>query len=301
MKKIIILLFALAAFSSAGTLTESAYKAYQAKHYKKALELYKKAYKEGDIKATYNLAVLNEKGLGTKKDIDEASTLYGMVLMALENVNKLNDPATCKNKMLPYYYKTLKKLAKYENNTSYLKKYKKLKKLCSKSYKNPYLGKCPAAKIIKKEDRYDMHIFDCRLYKKYPRTMKKLLSIHSKYRNTQVRFWPKNANLQQQLIEKEKALLNQMKSVSQPIIKDYLKEGEACIKKAEIKGDLMQCEGIYRGKISDLLMPGPKPVAESKWFFATPKERKQMKKESMKKATSKDKQEYLNRLKMITK
>lgn len=301
MKKIIILLFALVAFASASTLTKSAYKAYQAKHYKKAFELYTKAYENGDIKATYNLAVLNEKGLGTKKNIDEADVLYGVVLEALENVNKLNDPATCKNEMLPNYYKTLKKLAKHENNTSYLEKYKKLKKLCSKSYINPYIHKCPAAKIIKKEDRYNINIFDCRLFKKYPRSMKKLLSIHSKYRNAQVRFWPKDANLQKKIQEKDKALLNQMKSVSQPIIKDYLKEGKVCIAKAETKGDLMQCEGMFRGEISDLLMPGPKPIVESRWFFATPKERKKMKEESLKKATPKDKQESLNRLEMITK
>ncbi len=296
MRKLIISLCLLLTLVSAGTLTDEAYRAYRAKDYKKAFELYKKGYEEGNIKAIYNLAVMYEKGLGTGKNPEEADVLYGLVVMALEDTDKLNDPAICKSEMLPYYYKAFRKLAKHEEERDYMKKYRRLKRLCSSAHTDPYLRKCPAAKIVKKEDRYNLKNFECRFYQRYPQAMRKLLSLHSRYREAQVRFRPKSAEIGKEIARKEKTLQQQMKAVASPIIKAYTKVAEACIGKAETKGDLKQCEWQFAGHLSDLLEPGPKPVTESEWFFASPEKKKRIEKENREKATAADKQKYLEKI-----
>ena len=296
MRKAIIALCALLTLISAGSLTDEAYKAYRAKDYKKAFELYKKGAQDGDIKAIYNLGVMYEKGLGTDKNPQEANVRYGMVVMALEDAGSLKDPAICKSEMLPYYYKAMRKLAKSEGNGDYMRKYNRLKRLCSGSHTDPFLRKCPAAKVVKKEDRYDLGNFECRLYKKYPRTMKRLLSLHSRYRKARVRFEPQSTESRKEMGQKEKALQQQMKKVASPIIKAYLEEAKACIARAETKGDLKQCEGRFAGVLSDLLQPGPKPTVESEWFFASAEEKKRIEKENREKATAADRQRYLEKI-----
>ena len=284
------------ALMDAGSLTDKAYRAYRAKNYIRAFKLYREGSREGDLKAIYNLAVMYEKGLGTEKNLEKANVLYGMVIMALQDNDRLNDPAVCKSKMLPYYYKALSKLSNYEENLEYMQKERSLKDLCCESYTDPFLRKCPAARVVKKEDRYRLENFKCHLYRKYPQTMKKLLALHSKYREALTGYRPEDERLRREKIKKNKALKMQIKTTARPIIEAYLKEAETCVEKAETRGELKRCTGLFYSRAADLLQPGPKPIVESEWFFASPEKKKRMAKENRKKATPDDKQEYLEKI-----
>ena len=285
----------------ASSLTDIAYKEYRLHHYKRAFELYKKGSDEGNIKAIYNLAVFYEKGIGTKKDTNRAKELYGTLLMALENIDMLQDPAICKSKMLPFYYKSFKKLAYYENNMNYLRRLKALKKLCSTPYLNSYLKRCPSAKVVKKEYRYHLEDFNCKLFKRYPNTMKHLLALHSKYRRVQVGFEPKSRVLRKRYRAKLTKLLREIEKVAYPIIKDYSKSATVCVKKAKKRGDLDSCYERFLSNISTLLTPAPRPIVESKWFFAPKKERERMKREALKPVSLDDKKRVLKKIEDILK
>lgn len=150
MKFLLYIFLTISIFASSAELDKTAYKAYKKGEYKKAFEFYKRS---NTLKSTYNLAQFYENGIGVPKNHTKAKRYF---LKVYNSIN-FNNYKTCESKLLPYFYKTLKKLRKYD-------KYNELKNLC-KADINPYLINCPSANIIPKNDRKSIDRFSCRFYK----------------------------------------------------------------------------------------------------------------------------------------
>ena len=222
MKTIFIFLTVAAALLASNTdLDKTAYRAYKKGQYKKAFELYKKS---GTLKSVYNLAQFYDKGIGTPKNPKKAKEYFNRVY---RNIN-FNSRKTCENELLPYFYKTLKKLNRYG-------KYNKLKTMCSVS-KDPFIANCPSASIIPKNERKSMNRFACRFYKKFPHAMKKLLHIHSKILSQDNLFQP-------QLINRYKSSIT---ASIRPVINYYINKGTHCINRAYSNADVANCSADYK-------------------------------------------------------
>ncbi|SFV67103.1 hypothetical protein MNB_SV-10-903 [hydrothermal vent metagenome] len=266
---------------------DQAYEAYKKGHYKKAFELYSKAY---TTKADYNLAQFYEQGIGTKKDQQEALRYYDKVY---ENID-FHDYRTCENAMLPYYYNTLKKLHKTAES-------KALRRFC-KDDRNPFVTKCPAAGVVPKFDRASLNEFDCFYYKRFPKSMKRLLHIHAKIKENDSAYLPI-------LIKKYRP---QMVRAIRPIISYYIKKGTKCISRAKTNNDVERCmddyvDFLHKALLSMEISGGIRPTEEM--LKKDPKLRKEMEDE-MKRyeersiflqqtATKKDKEKAVKELKEL--
>lgn len=224
-----VLIIFSSAFSSQIELDDKAYRAYKKGDYTTAFKLYQKS---PTVKSDYNLAQFYEKGIGTKKDPQKAKEYYQMVYNSIDFRNF----KTCENPMLPYFYITLKKLHKTTE-------YKALKRLCS-SEKDPFLKRCPAAKVIPKFDRADMDQFSCILYKKFPNSMKKLLHLHTKILSYGNVYEPV-------LVKKYRSRL--LQSI-RPIMHYYIKSGTRCISQARINRDITKCFAPYESFLRSALI-----------------------------------------------
>jgi len=198
---------------------DKAYKEYKRGHYKRAFELYKKS---GTTKADYNLAVFYEQGIGTAKNKQKALEYYKKVYNAIDYNMNFNNYKIC-NAMLPYYYKALKKLDKKEE-------LQKLKTKCAKE-KNPFFAKCPVARVIPKNSRATLNDFECFYYKRFPKSMKRLLGIHAKIKSYDSVWEPK-------LVKKYKP---QMIKAIKPIIKYYIHKETKCINRAKRNENVENC------------------------------------------------------------
>jgi len=205
-------------FSS--VVDDQAYEAYKKGHYKKAFELYSES---STTKADYNLAQFYEHGIGTKKDQQKALRYYNKVYESID----FHDYRICENAMLPYYYKTLKKLHKTAES-------KALRRFC-KGDKNPFVANCPAAGVIPKSDRASLNEFDCFYYKRFPESMKRLLHIHAKIKEN-------DSVYQEDLARKYRP---QMIRAIRPIIRYYIKKETKCISRAKTNNDVQRCLDEY--------------------------------------------------------
>jgi len=219
--RIFIVFVTILTFLFSGMIDDKAYKEYKKGHYKRAFELYKESY---STKSYYNLAVFYERGIGTAKNNKKAQDYYKKVY---REINFLSYK-TCEDAMLPYYYKTLKKLNKMDD-------YQKLKALCQRD-NNPYVAKCPASRIIPKNHRATLKNFGCFYYKRFPKSMKKLMCIHAKIKSYDSVWEPK-------LIKKYKP---QMVRAVKPIINYYIRKETKCINRAKRNEDIERCLGEYR-------------------------------------------------------
>ncbi|BAF72206.1 tetratricopeptide repeat protein [Sulfurovum sp. NBC37-1] len=245
----ILILLAIVNALLFGSVTDEAYKEYKKGHYKKAFSLYSKGYMQGNVKAAYNLATFYEKGIGIQKNPQKAYFYYNFVHAGIEL--RLSDPAICTDKMLPYYYKTIKKMAEYNGKSYYNEQYETLKQTCSKTHVDPFIKKCPSANIIARPDRYCLDCFDCILYKKYPKRMRKILHLHTRYRA--IEHQACRTYLSEALEKKEKAISKEIYKLSKPILRYYLKQEENCVKTAKTKGDLLGCSLGYCQDIGTLI------------------------------------------------
>jgi len=75
MKKVLFASVLLATLLFSGDY-EDGQKAYEAGSYKKAIELFKKADKQGHIEAIVALGIMYENGQGVQQDLDKALKLY---------------------------------------------------------------------------------------------------------------------------------------------------------------------------------------------------------------------------------
>jgi len=268
-------------------LDDQAYEAYKKGHYKKAFKLYGESY---SAKADYNLARFYERGTGTEKNQPEALRYYNKVYESIDFQNY----KTCKNEMLPYYYVTLKKLHKDAQS-------KALRRFC-KSAKNPFIVKCSAAGVIPKTDRATLNEFDCFFYKRFPKSMKKLLHVHAKIKDNDSAFQPI-------LIKKYRS---KMVSAIRPVISYYIKKEIKCIRSARTNSNVERCLDDYEGFLHKALLSeevtvGIRPSEEM--MKKDPKLKKEMDDERkmyekrriflQQTATKKDKKEAVGKLKKL--
>ena len=270
--KILALILLVISFAF-GSLTDDAYKAYKAKEYKKAFELYSKAYQYGSKKAAYNLAVFYQKGIGAKKDKQKAVKLYK------ELTNRLNyriDDEYCFSKMAKYYKIALKNLAKLEPSSNAKKLLKKLNKSC---YNKVYLL---SNKSI--------------LLKKYPKNVRKIFYYKRLYLQAKV----------EDNREKEKIYKNKIISFAKPLMRYYLQKSIKCIKKAKIYKDIQSCS-YDRVRDFDSLF-GEENVsgmmgayADALHFYSTKEEQDAYYNAMKDKVTKKDKEKFIKEIQKLIK
>ncbi len=256
MKKLLIL--SLIITFAIGSITDIAYKEYRAKHYRKAFELYKKAHNQGIKKATYNLAAFYDKGIGVKKDKQKAIELYKKFVNRA--ITEIYRGEVCVDSLKKYYILALKRLIYYKVD-DYKSTLNILNKNCNKS--NKFIKKCPYAKVIPKKYRLNLNMFDCILYKKYPKNMKKIFFYQALIKKAQDRA---------QMYDKyQKKLLIYAK----PILKYYLYKEISCVKKAKTNGDITKCYAKYISKRDELLLESNYGnFADSRHLFSTKEEKR---------------------------
>ncbi len=275
-------LFVCCAVFVFGAVTDKAYKEYKAKHYEKAFALYQKAYDQGDRKAIYNLATFYDKGIGTKKDRKRAIELYREFIDT--GSDKINSGAICIDDLKKYYVIALKKLTEYQKDRYYKGLLDILNQNCQRE--NSFIKKCPYAKVVAPEDRYNLASIDCVLYKKYPKNLKKFFHYQRLLGGVK-----ETSSLQYDRYTKK------MDHYIDPIIKYYLRKEIECIKNANLVGDIVKCEAAYLGKRDDILSESNlQNFADSRELFSSEEEKKNRKRHEQQKATEKEKQELIDRI-----
>ena len=266
-----------------GGVTDKAYKEYKAKHYEKAFALYQKAYNQGDRKAIYNLATFYDKGIGTKKDRKRAIKLYQEFIDTASN--KIYSGAICVDDLKKYYVIALKKLIEYQKDSHYKELLDILNQNCQRE--NDFIQKCPYAKVVAPGDRYNLTSIDCVLYKKYPKNLKKFFHYQRLLRSV------KDSSSSQY-----NKYTKKIDFYIDPIIKYYLRKEIECIKKANLVGDIVKCEAAYLGKRDDILSESNiENFADSRELFSSEEEKEKRKRHERQKATEKEKQELIDRIK----
>ncbi|BAF71659.1 SEL1-like repeat protein [Sulfurovum sp. NBC37-1] len=286
MKFLMVLIIVLTSLF-ANMFDDQAYEAYKNGRYKKAFKLYGESY---SAKADYNLARFYERGIGTEKNQTKALWHYNKVYESMDFQNY----KTCEDEMLPYYYVTLKKLHKDAQS-------KALKRFC-KSAKNPFIVKCPAARVIPKTDRATLSEFDCSLYKRFPKSMKRILHIHAKMKD--------NDSVYEELLIKQ--YKSKMITAIRPIISYYIQKETKCIRSAQTNSDVERClndyeDFLHKALLSQQVTVGIRPSEEM--LEKDPKLKKEMEDERkmyeerriflQQKATRKDKEEAVRKLKKL--
>jgi hypothetical protein len=267
----LLLTIALISWLWAGT--DEAYRAYNKGDYAEAFRLYKEAYKRsGSTKAAYNLGVFYEKGIGVKKNLEEAIRYYEEVETAVMNL--YSSRAICSDrKMLPYYKKSLKKLHRYAHSDYAAKLLQNIEKECAvkqKELSDPYLATCPAASIVPKADRRnDLAYYDCTLFKRYPKLMKRYLRLDRERRVALARAEASNGR-DRQAAQRAKALHRRIKKLVAPLMRHELRQTIGCIRKASTFGEAEACEMDYV-RFADKVM-GCEPTFEGCGFDPNPEE-----------------------------
>jgi len=269
MKTVFIIGIVLITLIHAG-LTDDAYSVYKNGDKRKAFQLYAKGDKAGNLKATYNLAVFYEKGIGTEKNLSKALKLYKKVIHSIRNSDDY-----CSSSQQRYYKKTYKKLGEYENDPTYLQKLKKLENDC-KYIKNPwrdedsaFIKKCPSARVIPEKDRKAIYIVPCEYFKRYPRLMKKYMPLYQQV----------NRSISYGEISEEqyKKAQKEIRTLVHPLLRDLKKKEISCYKKAKTIRDDEKCYTDYIGDL-DILF-GTDMIGmynEGMYYYPNEKDRKRI-------------------------
>jgi len=266
-----------------GSITDQAYKEYRAKHYKKAFKLYQKGYKQRNLKAMYNLATFYDKGIGVKQDIKRATELYSEFIELARD--KIYSGVICVDKLKKYYIISLKKLIEYEKDDYYQGLLDTLDKNCQKE--KDFIKKCPYAKMVAPQDRYNLASIDCILYKKYPKNLKNFFHYEALLRNER-----DSSSLKYEKYAKK------IDFYIKPVMKYYLNKQIECIKKAKLVGDIVGCEAMYLAKRDEILFESNyMNFADSRALFSTKEEQEKRKRLEQQEATAKDKQKAIDRIK----
>ena len=289
MKTIFIIWITFFTLIHAG-LTDDAYSAYKKGDKIKAFELYKKGDKQGNSKATYNLAVFYEKGIGTAKNLPKALELYKKVISPIRNSI---DYCTSSHKR--YYKKTFKKLAQYEHDPKYNKQMNTFETQC-KYHEYPtmdddkaFIKKCPSAKITPKKYRREIFHLPCKYFKRYPKIMRKYMPLYvqiKKYRNND---WKKAKNLEKKL-----------QKLVYPIIRDLKKQEIHCYTKAKTAGDAQSCSMQYIAKLDTLFITDISTgYADSMHLYGTKNAHKKEEAERQRILTKEERKEMLKKERQV--
>ena len=246
MGQLIAMMIMMLAVAHAGT-TDAAYAAYKKGRAAEAFRLYRLAWKEeGSTKAAYNLAVFYEKGIGTSRNLSEAQKYYRIVHDRIYRIFPIRK--ICDDPMLPYYRKTLRKLAEYRKRNHYRKLLREIDESCTEQKQwrteanDRYLKVCPEASVVPAADRIELRRYDCMLFRKYPGLMKEYLHLYRQRKQFLLL-----AERGDDLEAKRKAVAahHRIKKIVAPIMRHALKKEERCIRKARTVGELSRCNLNY--------------------------------------------------------
>ena len=305
---ILILLFITTLSSS--VLTDQAYKAYKNRHYKKALELYKRATKSGSlesqIKAEYNLGVFYLRGIGTPKDKKEALKHFRRSYLMGQGIPVMMDRVYYSTQAIKIQRDTHNYLAKLESDPALKAKHKKSAALLNRKLKerkarkeqkeqlSPYTKKflrhCKAARVVAPADRKDLEILDCSLYKRYPKRLKHYFHHRKAYRQAREHYRDNAQNRAYKAMVRDLA----------PILRNYLKKEIQCVKKAKTQGELFKCNLNYLGRLDTLLFRNyTSNIADAMVLFSTKKEKEEREKHFKTKITPQDRSKMIQGIKKM--
>jgi hypothetical protein len=204
-----------------------------------------------------------------KKDLQKAIRYYGEVETAAMNLYSAKE-ICADTKMLPYYKKSLKKLHRYAHSGYAAKLLKSIEAECAKGNKEPsdsYLAKCPAASIVPKGDRIGLAYYDCALFKRYPKIMRRYLRL-ARERQTYVARAQAANGRDRQAAERAVAAHRKIEKLAAPLMRYELQRAIACTRKASTFGRAEACAMEYR-RFADRVM-GCEPVFEGCGFDPNP-------------------------------
>ena len=253
-------------------LTDSAYQAYKAKEYNRALALYTQASQHGShrqqIKAYYNIGVFYHKGIGVAKNPKKALKNFRMTALVGQGIvhtmgNTYYHTDTLKIMRDTYRYLShleadAKKREKAKRNASRIDA--KIKERTEEKHREEeeakhqkrerqkriatYLHKCPAARVVPAAYQNDIDDIACRYFKHYPKTMKAYMPLREKHKKYAESF----ESIKLEKVDKR------IRKLLAPILKTLQKERISCYEKAVYRGDLVRCDGDYLAEIDSLLM-----------------------------------------------
>jgi len=201
--KTLAVIFLASILSFANILEQKAYSAYLNKNYKKALALYTKSAKEGNLKSLLMVGLFLEKGYGTKQNISKAKKIYKIVIKKAVNNKKLINFARNRLNILK------------NNFATNLKKEQLNKNGCYSNIPKKYI------KEAKK--------FSCDFFKKYPDRMRVFIEL-SGYK---LEILKHN--------EIDERLERQIANTISPIIKDLKQKLINCYQSAQYNIDIQAC------------------------------------------------------------
>jgi hypothetical protein len=224
-----------------GGLTDDAYRAYKRGEESRAFELYNMALqRKNSNKALYNIAVFYEKGIGVRKNLPKALEYYRMLFYRIDD--KARQSEICRDPMLPWYRKTLKKLIRYEKEKRrYRYTLETLEETCRDKPAKPG-GICTADGKIASRYRDWLDCVDCAMVRRHPRTIQRYLKLVRQREENDKRF-RKTADMK--YFNAHERINRKIKKVLIPIMKELTQKTVACVKKAKTHGDLQMCYYDY--------------------------------------------------------
>lgn len=221
-------------------LTDDAYRAYKKGEESRAFDLYNTAWqKERSLKALYNIAVFYEKGIGVRKNRTKALESYRRVYEHIEA--NARHTSICRDPLLPYYRKTLKKLTSMEGKREYQSILELLKKTCgAKAEKRG--GICTADGKIASRYRDLAGCIDCLLVRKYPKISKSFFSLAGKREIYRKRYQQNGSKKDRQQIIR---INRKIKKLIIPLVRELKRRQIVCVRKAETGMDLENCGMNY--------------------------------------------------------
>jgi hypothetical protein len=236
MKKVWMLWMGVALLWLHAGLTDDAYRAYKKGEQSRAFDLYNRAWrKERSVKALYSIAVFYEKGIGVRKNRAKALENYRRVYDHIEaNARRTS---ICRDPLLPYYRKTLKKLTAMEGKGEYRSTLELLNETCgAKAEKRG--GICTADGKIASRYRDLAGCIDCAIVRNYPKITKSFFTLAERRENHRKRYRQNGSEKERRQIIR---INRKIKRLVIPVMKELKRRQIACVRKAKTGMDLENC------------------------------------------------------------
>ena len=224
-----------------GGLTDDAYRAYKKGEQSRAFELYNKAWqREESRKALYNIAVFYEKGIGVRKNLPKALEYYRRLAGLVDWES--HQSKICRDPMLPWYRKALKKLIRYEGDKSYRYTLDTLNETCgAKAAKKG--GFCTADGKVASRYRDWLGCLDCTVIRRHFETIRHFAALARK-RESNDQHFRKTSDMK--YYHAHDRINRQIEKTLAPVMKELTRKTIRCVRKAKTGSDLNRCYEEYR-------------------------------------------------------
>ena len=222
-------------------LTDDAYRAYKKGEESRAFELYNKAWqREESRKALYNIAVFYEKGIGVRKNLPKALEYYRRLAGLVDWESR--ESRICRDPMLPWYRKALKKLIRYEGKKSYRYTLETLKETCGANAAKKG-GICTADGNVASRYRDWLGCLDCLLIRRHAGTIRRFLTL-ARQREANDRHFKQTSDMK--YYRAHDRINRRIEKTLAPVMKELTQDTVECVRKAETGSDLNGCYETYR-------------------------------------------------------